>query len=80
MVQIVMALIRVFVGLLLGCIGMLSAMAGLYFLARQNARPFGSEGVLLLLGLAVAAMFGVGSWKLLGHALRPRPATDSRYT
>jgi hypothetical protein len=74
MVQIVMALLRVFVGLLLGCVGVLGATAGLYFVARHDARLFGSEGVLLLLGLTVGAVFGIGSWKLLRNALRLRAA------
>jgi hypothetical protein len=74
MVQIVMTLIRVAVGLLLACAGVLSALAGFYFLAGQNARLFGSAGVLLLLGLGAAAVLGIGSWRLLGNALRPRVA------
>lgn len=74
MVPIVMALVRAVVGLLLGCAAVLSATAGLYFLARQDARLFGSDGVLLLLGLAAAAAFGAGSWKLLGDARRLRVA------
>ncbi len=76
MVQIVMALIRVFVALLLACFGMLSAMAGLYFVARQNAQLLGGEGALLILGLAVAAVLCVRSWKLLGTTLRPRAAPE----
>jgi hypothetical protein len=74
MVQIVMALIRVFVGLLLACGAALSAMTGLYFVARQNALLFGAEGFLLLVGLSMAAVLGSGAWKLLTNPLRARAA------
>jgi hypothetical protein len=74
MVQIIVALIRTVVGLLLGLLGMLSAAWGLYFLARQNARLFGSEGFLLLVGLLIAAALCTGSWKLLSGIRRPATA------
>ena len=75
MVQILMSLLRVLVGLLLACAAVFSLLAGLYFLARQGAQVFGSEGLLLLVGVAAAAGFGVGSWRLFHGAFQTRAAT-----
>ncbi|MBC7784275.1 MAG: hypothetical protein H7144_10580 [Burkholderiales bacterium] len=71
MVQVIMALIRAFVGLLFAFLGILSALVGLYFLAHQNAQLFGSEGALLLIGLLIAAAFSGLSWRLLRDIGRP---------
>ena len=76
MLRIIIVLIRVFLGVLLAVFAVLSAMTGLYFLANQSARVFGSGGVLLLLGLLIAAGLSAASWKLLGTALRPSAAPN----
>jgi hypothetical protein len=74
MVQIIIALVRAVVGMLLAFAGILSAAWGLYFLARQNSRLFGSEGLLLLVGVVIAAVLCAGSWKLLSGIGRPAHA------
>jgi hypothetical protein len=74
MVQIIVALIRAVIGVLLGFLGILSAAWGLYFLGHQNARLLGSEGALLLAGLLIAAALCAGSWKLLSCIGRPASA------
>ena len=74
MVQVIMALIRAFVGLLFAFLGILSAMAGLYFVVGQDARLFGTDGALLLIGVVIAAAFFGVSWKLL-HDIGRAPAT-----
>jgi hypothetical protein len=72
MLQIVMAIIRVCVGLLLACSTMLFTLTGLYFLARQNAHICGGDGIMFLCALSLAAAFAVESWQLLGCTLRPQ--------
>jgi hypothetical protein len=74
MVRIVLALVRAVVGVLFAAVGVLSAAWGLYFLGRQNSRLFGSEGVLLLVGVLVAAAFWAASRKMLRGIARPAAA------
>ena len=74
MVRVVSLVLRAVVGVALGCVGILAALAGLYFLARQNAQILGSEGALLLMNLAIAGAFFAGSWKLLRGIGRPAVA------
>jgi hypothetical protein len=76
-VRIVIAVIRAVVGLLLALAGAFSAAAGLYFLARQDARLLGGEGLLLLVGLSLAAALCAASWRLLSGIARPVRAVTS---
>ena len=65
MAHVVMTLIRAFVGLMFAFLGIVAAMVGFWFLARQNAQLLGSDGALLLFGLLIAAAFCGVAWKLL---------------
>jgi hypothetical protein len=74
MIQIVLTLIRAFIGVLFAAAAFVFALAGLYFLARQNAHFFGNEGIMFVLGLSIAVGFGVLARKLLVVGFQTQPA------